>query len=99
MDGQGHLLPEAKVVYIYLSLSLCVSCLPLLSLWRVLLIHFPCSQVPQQICDFKQVTFYEQVSLSNIYTKTVPISHISENTFIVFEVVGFLLKKVLTYVS
>ena len=42
LDVRGHLVPEAKVIYIYLS-PLSVSCLPFLSLWRVLLIHFLCT--------------------------------------------------------
>lgn len=55
LDVRGHLVPEAEVIYIYLSPSQTLS--SFLPLRRMLVIHFPCPPVPRQICEFKQVTF------------------------------------------
>lgn len=65
LDVQGHSVPEAEVIYIYLFPFLSSS----LSLWRMFLIQFPYPQVPWQVCEFKQVTFQEQTASSYIYTK------------------------------
>lgn len=55
---RGHLVSEAEVIYIYLSPFVVY-----LSLWGLLLIHFPC---PQVLCEFKQVTFQGQADFTNI---------------------------------